>query len=326
VHADKPSQKYKPVHLLSSFYSNCPNKKAADQLTLHQTLMQKSPTISEADKKKIKEGCVDLVCCDLRPFSALEGMGLRRLGQVLLDIGATYNRVSIDGILPSPNTVKEAVLKLADEASESLTAKLNGLPERGRVAATTDLWTDKYKNNSYLDLTVFFVDDSDQLHHQIVRCGLFVEERKTAANIRAVLVQWFNDVGISENVITSKLLPVTTDLGANFVAAFKDAKRMDCIDHRMSTVEKTSWETLESGSVEAAKFRKASHSLVEFSKRAGLKGLKSSLKSEVKTRWNSFYTLLVSIHENWDCLQQILSKRPKDYCRNSKISTSANSK
>ena len=92
-------------------------------------------------------------------------------------------------------------MKLADQATESLTAKLNGLPERGRVAATTDLWTDKYKNNSYLDLTVFFVDDSDELHHQIVRCGLFTEERKTAANIRAVLVQWFNEIGISENVI-----------------------------------------------------------------------------------------------------------------------------
>lgn len=52
-------------------------------------------------------------------------------------------------------------------------------------------------------------------------------------------------------------MPITTDLGANFVVAFKDAKRMDCIDHRLNTVEKTSLEDLEAESKEAAKFRKA---------------------------------------------------------------------
>lgn len=98
------------------------------------------------------------------------------------------------------------------------------------------------------------------------------------------------------------------------MAAFKNDLRFDCMDHRLHTVLGTAWNRLEHcDDVEVSRaaidFRKYSHELVEYSKRAALPGLECSLKRDVPTRWNSFLIQLESIQKNYRCLSTILVPR-----------------
>ena len=60
------------------------------------------PTVRlpEQAKKKVVEAAVQLVANDIRPFSILDGKGMRTFCQTLLDVGATYGKVDANALLP----------------------------------------------------------------------------------------------------------------------------------------------------------------------------------------------------------------------------------
>jgi hypothetical protein len=312
----------------------CPKKKDPGQSTLLASMPQKDQQIPATLKDKVKMVAVAFACCDMQPFSSVEGVnvnliilflnnffillrlgiGFRTLAQEMINVGAQHGKIPCSSVLPSRFSVKKEVMRMADIALDELREKIQCALQHKWVAFTTDLWTDSYKKIHYLDLTVFFIAENFELRHQILHCGEFSEAQKSAENIRKVVLNWLAEVGISEADLLCKSVPCTTDLGSNFVAAFKTDLRFDCMDHRLHTVLQTAWDRLEKSDDfelgrEARDFRKSCHELVEFSKRAALSGLECSLKRDVVTRWNSFLSQLDSIQANYQCLFNILVPR-----------------
>jgi len=104
-----------------------------------------------------------------------------------------------------------------------------------------------------------------------------------------------------------------TDRGANVLAAMNDWKHISCSDHMLNTVLTTLFDNLD----ECPKIKallSASKELVWYFKKSGLmQHLKSALKQEVSTRWNTMFYLLESVLSNFDEIHHILTARGEGY-------------
>lgn len=70
-----------------------------------------------------------------------------------MEIGQQYRRASrddFDKLMPSRNTVKDAVASIATTAREDIAKQLKRAMNDGGIAATTDTWTDDYRHITYI--------------------------------------------------------------------------------------------------------------------------------------------------------------------------------
>ena len=58
--------------------------------------------------------------------------------------------------------------------------------KQGFLVVSPDLWSDKFKQNSYLDLTAHFVDNDNILHSVDICCEPYYEIKKRADNVLKV--------------------------------------------------------------------------------------------------------------------------------------------
>ena len=102
----------------------CPSKKKADhnqtgtshsrpstQATMTSFVSNMKP-ISTSCKEEIANAAVAFVA-DFRPFSAIEGKGLLKLANALINVGAKHGKVDAATVLPARNTIKRRADKLA---------------------------------------------------------------------------------------------------------------------------------------------------------------------------------------------------------------------
>ena len=109
-------------------------------------------------KKVVLKGAVELVAKDMRPFSVLDGNGMKAFSQCLINAGAMYGQVDCSEILPSRNTLSKALRETAvSEREKLISLVIKAIEDNGGVATTTDLWTDNHIRQSYISCTVQFV-------------------------------------------------------------------------------------------------------------------------------------------------------------------------
>ena len=98
----------------------------------------------------------------MRPFNCVEDPDFVNVCQVLLDIGARYGRlptgkVKAENILPCANTVKRRIQSLAGITRSEVTTRLVAAGARGELVFSPDLWTDRYKKQTYLGMKGAFI-------------------------------------------------------------------------------------------------------------------------------------------------------------------------
>lgn len=268
-------------------------------------------TIAPNDKIKVKDSAVAFVGKDLRPFEALNGIGLFELMKMFICIGAKYGNLAdedIRALIPSPNTVSRYVSEYAQTIKDTLYKKIGNLVQSNGLALTTDAWTDNFKRNSYLAITAHFVDTligspdiflRDQILFLI---PLDIYEKKTGAYLANVIQNSLERIGITGYM--NKLIFVT-DRGANIKCGLNilDIKRLNCFDHLLNnTVEKVCGLPL------IDQVLKPVRKLVKFVKIGGHNNkFQKGLKSFVKTRWNTSFDMSVSVDENFENLENMLA-------------------
>lgn len=96
-----------------------------------------------------------------------------------------------------------------------------------------------------------------------------------------------------------------TDRGANIKKALLNNIRLNCSSHLFANVLQTSFEE----TTELDETIIACKKIVKYFKKANLQHkLNTTLKNACPTRWNSNYTMLKSIVDNWATVSQILSE------------------
>lgn len=283
---------------------SCMNSNASNTL-ISGFLTVQNKKIRSDDKLKIKQAATSFICKDLRPFEALNGSGLLEFASACVNIGAIYGNLAIDDIknlLPSPQTVSRFVSEKAVTVRVNLFEKVSKIVNDRGGAFTTDIWTDNTRRFSYLAITFHFVNESNELCDQILCLEqLDVDEKKTSQYLSEVIQKQLTNFGVENHL---KKIVFTTDRGRNIVNCFEmiGIDRLNCFDHLINnTTEKVcSLEIIEST---LAPVRK----LVKFIKITGRNNkFEKTLKSFVKTRWNTNYDMAISVVDNFDLLNDLL--------------------
>ena len=141
----------------------------------------------------------------------------------------------------------------------------------------TDMWSDNVVQNSYLELTLFWVSqDADEWS---LKCGMFAckyfPDKKSADNIVKVLDDSLVSAGLKPDTVA-----VTTDKGANIVAATAQKIRVDCACHRLHTAIEIAWKTSKECSSSLTDLDEQCHKLVQYVKKT--KSIQSQLSITLK--------------------------------------------
>ena len=141
----------------------------------------------------------------------------------MIRIGAKYGNVSASNIIPGRKAISKSTVEQIITIQKDICSRLQDPIQRDAVAFTTDLWTDNVMNRSYLDVSFFWISqDTDEsgtgkelwtLKRAMYACKVF-PKLKNSETIESELDQILTEV-----YCDPANTPVTTDKGANMVAA-----------------------------------------------------------------------------------------------------------
>ncbi len=114
-------------------------------------------------QRKFDDGVLDYIIEDLRPFNAVSGSGFRKLISLANPRLTVKDRTTYARRLPQ--RLEEVQRKVADKLAESKDNILS-------ASFTSDMWTSR-ANDSFLSLTIHYVDEDFILRHFVLHCDPF---------------------------------------------------------------------------------------------------------------------------------------------------------
>lgn len=166
-----------------------------------------------------------------------------------------------------------------------------------------DCWLDKHKKTTFLGITIHFITYEEnrlKLHDRILCTRELHIEKKDGIYIRGKLIEYltsFNLETLIENIV------FVSDRGSNMIKAVEPYMSAHCFAHILHNTVVHMFSTVP-GIVDDVK------ALVKYFKVTGLSSaLDISLKSYIKTRWNTIYYMMKSTVDNWDDIVSILTAK-----------------
>ncbi len=223
-------------------------------------------------------------------------------------------------VLPHPTTVGRGVIAATKTQRELLKQTIASILNDGqRIAFTSDIWTDPYKQVSYLTITAHWINDEWSLMSKVLCTNEFdATKKKTGDNIKAAIVTLLQELGVS---MKDHDVTFTTDRGSNMISALKSENRLDCTAHIINTVLRNAFDTKKGCPAEITDLLSAVKGLVRYFKKTGFQTLlPRALQQSCDTRWNSIYFMLDSVESQFIDIQQVLLKQvPNELRRHTAI-------
>lgn len=243
----------------------------------------------------MKEGAARFICDDLRPYASVEGSGLFQLISAAVDIGKSYPMITVEDMkraLPGRRTVQRTIEeKLPSVKAMISMVLLDALATCDGFACTVDLWTDKFRQKSYLAMTAHVNQvDKSIVHKRLVIGFREIEaESQTSEIVLQHMYEILVDYGLTTKQIEEKV-DFVSDRGSQFMA-MHCIRRSNCFAHMINNIVKAICADASVRSIiDDAK------SLVKYAKKSKLNHRNDIVvESHCDTRWNTVYTMLRSI-------------------------------
>lgn len=286
-------------------------------------------------KQLISRSLGDMCALDIRPFSIVSGKGFRSLLQNVLDIGvSSKNPMRVEDLLPDQVTVKRSLTTRCALTRDILKSIIQSHFKCGLWAAfTLDIWTDDNHQQSFLSVTIHFIDDLWCLHDRTLQVNAFPNVSHTGAailnefNLVVEPYRSFETSGVTGKASDEQLIVVTDSASNNHSGDGLPSQYVwvPCSDHKIGTVINTvlAKKTMTIDGKKSAPFYefqdRASEvfemithckELVAYCKKSGLNSmLAPKLKQEIATRWYGLLTMLDSIRIQFqECRKLLLQK------------------
>lgn len=189
---------------------------ATNQLLRHPCISTTSANIDPISIAKLNRAAAKFVCMDLRPMHALEGEGLREIFKEGIELGKKYPKVSTESLManfPSRKSVKSIIANEANDAKQNIKVIFKSAIKAGGFGCTIDLWSDKYKHNSYMGMTAnvyISTDDCIELKRIVFNMEHITEIVKSKDLIKSKIIGVLNDFDVSREEIKNSIT-FTTD-------------------------------------------------------------------------------------------------------------------
>ena len=140
---------------------------------------------SDPQQRKFDNAVLDFIIEDLRPFNAVSGTGFKKLISVANPRLTVKDRITYARKLPQ--RLEEVQRKVAEKLAE---CKDNILS----ASFTSDMWTSR-ANDSFLSLTIHYVDGDFILRHFVLHCDPFAGTHN-ADSIAKTLDEQISDLNL----------------------------------------------------------------------------------------------------------------------------------
>ena len=281
-----------------SFHDNLPATTSQPKIDRYM-----KHTVTAQEKKSTTDRIA--LCCanDFRPFYMVEGEGFIELIQWIIDLVAAKGRIDARELLPKSKAVKAHLAQIDEKLREKLKLRMQTIKY---VNCTTDHWTEKYSAQSYMTITIHYLDESKKkLMSRVI--GSFEVEDKTGATTINEFKSHLREFGLE-----SKVKLIVTDNASSMKLAFNMLDWVSCAVHNISLVHKYAYGGADKSNSNPiptiTSLIITCKQIVTTMKKSGAnKKLELTLKQEVETRWDSNYDMLQSILESYDELSKIQS-------------------
>lgn len=285
------------------------------QLSITQYVLKSSDVaqntvkISMQNRQKLKDGMSEYICNDLRPFSSVEGKGFVASMCDSFQLGQAYPNLSRDEfikVLPGRTAIQKEIESKVDVAKKLVKTKLrHAFREFGGFACTSDLWSDDYRQRSYITVNAIVpVLTPNEIIYERYVIGVeeVCETIKTKEVVQSHILDILSWYSFTEN--DAKSIYFVTDRGSNYKTMDK-FNRANCYAHMLHNIVKAICKDQELSEVISN-----AKDLVRYIKKAGLNyRCDLQLKSYCETRWSTAYTMLSSILKKYDDVYKVLDER-----------------
>lgn len=166
-----------------------------------------------------------------------------------------------------------------------------------------DNWLDKTKKNTFFGMTVHFIEaqlNGLVLHDRILCTRDLHVDVKDGLYIRSKLIEYLESYSLDSLV---DQIVFVSDRGSNIKKALEPYSSIHCFAHMVNNLVNNMLKNIDT-TITAVKAR------VKYFKVTGLNSvLEETLKSYVKTRWNSVYYMIKSVISNWEQINEILRSK-----------------
>lgn len=231
-------------------------------------------------KDVVMAGVVKFVCQDLRPFKIVQGEGFLEMADALIRVGARFGEnLKARDVFPHPTTISKEVSQVAEVHRRDFKKRAMESAKQG-IGISLDIWTDKVRKHSYVNINMHYVDD-EMVREHTVCVKPFEEPSKTGDNILKEISGILKCFGLNlHDDIT-----FVTDRGSNIKSALREYVRLDCAAHMVNSIVSKMLRDARNPELEVT--LKEARSLVTYAKRSEVQcRLTKTLKAECLTRWN----------------------------------------
>ena len=124
----------------------------------------KDITVPKQYLEKMKENQARFVAGTYSSFRLVENQYLLNLIQCGIEIGSMFGQVDAKSVTFSRVCIQKEIFQQVDSIVECLK---NTIKNTSHICIVSDIWSDSVTHNSYLDLSIFFVENFKLKHHLI---------------------------------------------------------------------------------------------------------------------------------------------------------------
>ncbi|CAF1946674.1 unnamed protein product [Rotaria magnacalcarata] len=156
-------------------------------------LIKKSTSSSSSNKnlgshkQKMANLLNEWICSNIRPLSIVEDTGFKKIIEEAALIGYNCGPIKAESILSSRQTVSRQIKSNASIGREKMQHVLLKAARERCLVLSPDIWSDAYRQQSYLGCTAHWIDDNWKLHSFEIFCIPFNTPNKKAPNVLKVL-------------------------------------------------------------------------------------------------------------------------------------------
>ena len=282
--------------------TNHHNSKHANQMVLQQ--FSKSRVIPPDVKAMIKDAQVDFAIGTMISYSVQECDAFYKFCDTMIKIGNSYGPIESCSILTGRKGISNQVKSKVKDLPELLIKH----QKNKFTAFTSDIWSSKFTNDSFLELHSVWADGPHIKTCQVDMVRF--DQKHTASNIREKIIQIIDGIGKIDSPIF-----ITTDCGANMLKAVEDFRSFKCACHRLSTSIELGWKMSMNSDESLNNLEKACNTLqTSLSHSVDIQSkLPRKIKPGCRTRaWRGLATKFESINASYSTLCQVLDNKKKN--------------
>lgn len=272
--------------------------------------------LSPQHRTLMMNGCIDFIVADLRPLNAIEGDGLRSLLSSFSIVHASHQSLDLEEVsyfLPHRNTVQHHIGQRANKIRNKIKSELQFVfgPYGSGGAIALDLWTDSYRQISYLGMIAHYINEKFEMCGRLIACkGIDSSKEKNGDLVLAVIKKELAKYGLILDDMKKKIV-FATDRGSNMIKALQSYNHITCLLHFLSNSVK---KIFCGGRTQFVLI--TCKAIVAYIKRSGRNDqFNPSLKSTSDVRWNYAIVMMKSMitGDNWSKILSILEENNKTH-------------